>query len=145
MHNEVTLIGNLGQEPELKHTQNGNAVCNLSVATGKKWTDKQGQKKEKTEWHRVVCWQRVAEAIAEYGNKGDKVLVKGELETRKWQDESGNDRFTTEIVASKCLLLNTRDKPTVGEQEKMQGQGKLLDKEYKVETDASFTADDIPF
>lgn len=101
MLNEVNLIGNLGRDPEIRNTQTGGKVANLSLATTEKWKDKStGERREKTEWHRVVIFGPVAEVAEKYLRKGSKVYVKGKLQTRKWTDQSGNDRYTTEVVLS---------------------------------------------
>jgi len=108
--NKVILIGNLGQDPEARYMPSGGAVTNLSIATSETWTDKQtGQPKERTEWHRVVFFNRLAEIAAEYLRKGSKVYIEGALRTRKWQDKStGADRYTTEIVAGELQMLDSR-------------------------------------
>lgn len=99
--NKVILVGNLGAKPEVKYASNGNAIANLSVATSESWTDKNtGQKQEKTEWHRVSVFGKLAEIAGQYLDKGSKVYVEGKLQTRKWQDKSGADRYTTEVVVS---------------------------------------------
>ena len=99
--NKVILVGNLGAKPEVKYASNGNAITNLSVATSESWTDKNtGQKQEKTEWHRVSLFGKLAEIAGQYLDKGSKVYVEGKLQTRKWQDKSGADRYTTEVVVS---------------------------------------------
>ena len=99
--NKAILIGNLGAKPELKHSSSNVAITNLSVATSESWTDKNtGQKQEKTEWHRVSVFGKLAEVITKYCDKGSKVYVEGKLQTRKYQDKSGTDRYTTEIVVS---------------------------------------------
>ena len=99
--NKVILVGNLGQKPEVKYASNGNAIANITIATSESWTDKNtGQKQEKTEWHRVGVFGKPAEVIAKYCDKGSKVYVEGKLQTRKYQDKSGADRYTTEIVVS---------------------------------------------
>jgi single-strand DNA-binding protein len=99
--NKVILIGNLGAKPEVKYASNGNAIANLTLATSESWTDKNtGQKQEKTEWHRVSIFGKLAEIVEKYLDKGSKVYVEGKLQTRKWQDKSGADRYTTEIVVS---------------------------------------------
>jgi len=99
--NKVILIGNLGAKPEVKFASNGNAIANLSVATSESWTDKNtGEKQEKTEWHRVSLFGKLAEIAGKYLDKGSKVYIEGKLQTRKWQDKSGKDRYTTEIVVS---------------------------------------------
>ena len=108
--NKVIIIGNLGNDPEQKAMPNGNAVVNITVATSESWKDKQtGQKQERTEWHRVVFFNRLAEIAGQYLSKGSKVYLEGSLRTRKWQDQSGNDRYTTEIVASEMQMLDSRE------------------------------------
>lgn len=108
--NKVILIGNIGQDPEVKSMPNGNAVTNATIATSESWKDKQtGQQQERTEWHRVVFFNRLAEIAGEYLRKGSKVYIEGSLRTRKWQDQSGQDRYTTEIVASEMQMLDSRD------------------------------------
>ncbi|WP_299198414.1 single-stranded DNA-binding protein [uncultured Amphritea sp.] len=105
--NKVILIGNLGNDPETKYMPSGNAVTNLTIATSESWKDKQtGQQQERTEWHRVVFFNRLAEIAAEYLKKGSKIYIEGSLRTRKWQDQSGQDRYTTEIVASELQMLD---------------------------------------
>lgn len=107
--NKVILIGNLGNDPETKYMPSGNAVTNITVATSESWKDKQtGQQQERTEWHRVVFFNRLAEIAGEYLRKGSKVYLEGSLRTRKWQDQSGQDRYTTEIVASEMQMLDGR-------------------------------------
>ena len=98
--NKVILTGNLGADPEVRYTQSGIPVATFSVATTERWKDKDGNKQESTEWHRVVVWNRLAEIAGEYLSKGSKVLVEGKMVTRKWQDQGGNDRYTTEVVLS---------------------------------------------
>lgn len=99
--NKVILVGNLGQDPEIRYIPSGTAVCTLSLATSETWRDKQtGENKELTEWHRVVLWGKVAEVAAEYLRKGSKVYIEGALRTQKWKDDAGNDRYTTEVVVS---------------------------------------------
>jgi single-strand DNA-binding protein len=102
------LIGNLGKEPEIRSTQSGTAVATFNVATTERWKDKEGQMQETTEWHRVVAWQRLAEICRDYLRKGSKVYIEGKLQTRKWQDQSGTDRYTTEIVASEMKMLSPK-------------------------------------
>lgn len=107
--NKVILIGNCGQDPETKYSASGSAITNLSVATSDTWKDKQtGQPQERTEWHRVVFFNRLAEIAGEYLRKGSKVYVEGALRTRKWQDQQGQDRYTTEIVANEMQMLDSR-------------------------------------
>ncbi len=107
--NKVILIGNLGQDPEVRYMPNGGAVTNITVATSETWKDKNtGEQQEKTEWHRVVMFRRLAEIAGEYLKKGSKVFIEGRLQTRKWQDQQGNDRYTTEIVADNMQMLDSR-------------------------------------
>ncbi|MBN4079016.1 single-stranded DNA-binding protein [Beggiatoa alba] len=107
--NKVILIGNLGQDPEVKYMPNGGAVTNVTIATSESWKDKNtGEQKENTEWHRVVFFRRLAEIAGEYLKKGSKVYIEGKLQTRKWQDKDGNDRYTTEIIANEMQMLDAR-------------------------------------
>lgn len=108
MINKVILVGNLGADPELRYTQSGVPVATLSIATNERWKDKDGQQQEQTEWHRVIAWRQLAEICNEYYHKGTKVYVEGKLQTRKWQDQNGNDRYTTEIVAREMKILSSR-------------------------------------
>ena len=104
--NKVILVGNLGKDPEVRNMPNGNVVANITLATTESWKDKQsGEQQEKTEWHRVVMFRRLGEIAGEYLKKGSQVYIEGKLQTRKWQDNSGNDRYTTEIVASDMQML----------------------------------------
>lgn len=108
--NKVILIGNLGNDPEVRYTPNGNAVTNISIATSESWRDKQsGELQDRTEWHRVVFFNRLAEIVGEYLHKGSKVYVEGSLRTRKWQDKTGNDKYTTEIIANEMHILDSRN------------------------------------
>lgn len=107
--NKVILIGNLGADPEVRYTAGNNAVCNISVATSESWRDKQtGEMQERTEWHRVVLFNRLGEIAGEYLKKGSKVYIEGRLQTRKWQGQDGQDRYTTEIVANEMQMLDGR-------------------------------------
>ncbi|MGI9342626.1 MAG: single-stranded DNA-binding protein [Gammaproteobacteria bacterium] len=107
--NKVILVGNLGADPETKYMPSGSALTNLRVATTESWKDKQsGEKVEKTEWHRIVMFDRLAEIAAEYLKKGSQVYIEGQLQTRKWQDRDGNDRYTTEIRARDMQMLGGR-------------------------------------
>lgn len=107
--NKVILVGNLGKDPEVRYSASGSAVTNITIATSEQWTDKQsGQKQERTEWHRVVLFNRLGEIAGEYLRKGSQVYIEGSLRTRKWQDQSGQDRYTTEIVANEMQMLGGR-------------------------------------
>jgi len=122
--NKVILVGNCGQDPETKFTASGAAIANLSIATSETWKDKQtGQPQERTEWHRVVFFGRLAEIVGEYVRKGSKVYIEGSLRTRKWQDQSGQDRYTTEIVANEMQLLDSRNSDSSGDNSSNNYQG----------------------
>ena len=107
--NKVILVGNLGKDPEVRYSPNGSAMANVTIATAESWKDKQsGEKQEKTEWHRVVFFNRLAEIVGEYLKKGSQVYIEGRLQTRKWQGQDGQDRYTTEIVANEMQMLGSR-------------------------------------
>jgi len=107
--NKVILVGNLGRDPEVRYAASGSAIANVTMATTDSWKDKQsGDRQERTEWHRVVFFGRLAEIVSEYLKKGSQVYVEGRLQTRKWQDQSGTDRYTTEIVANEMQMLGSR-------------------------------------
>ncbi|MBI2993384.1 MAG: single-stranded DNA-binding protein [Gammaproteobacteria bacterium] len=153
--NKVILIGNLGDDPEVRYTAGGAAVANIRLATSESWKDKEsGEKQERTEWHRVVFFGRLAEIVAEYLKKGSQVYVEGSLRTNKWQDKSGNDRYTTEIIASEMQMLGGRgggSRDSTGEGRETEGrsarkprdEGKPSKEEGKVNDE--FVDDDIPF
>ena len=108
--NKVILVGNLGADPEVRYMPSGNAVTTVSIATSETWKDKEtGEPKDRTEWHRVVFFNRLAEIVGEYSRKGSKLYVEGSLRTRKWQDQSGQDRYTTEIVGAEMQMLDSRN------------------------------------
>jgi single-strand DNA-binding protein len=107
--NKVILIGNLGKDPEVRFTPGGQAVANFSVATSDNWTDKSGQKQERTEWHRIVVWGKQAELCGEYLKKGRQVYIEGRLQTREWTDKEGRKNYTTEVVANAVTFLGSRD------------------------------------
>lgn len=107
--NKVILIGNLGNDPDIRYTAGGAAVANISLATAESWRDKDsGEQQERTEWHRIVFFGRLAEIVGEYLRKGSQIYVEGRLQTRKWQDKEGNDRYTTEIVANEMQMLGSK-------------------------------------
>lgn len=126
--NKVILVGNLGDDPEVRYMPNGNAVANITIATSENWKDQQGQKQEKTEWHRVVMFRKLAEIVGEYLKKGSQVYIEGKLQTRKWKDQQGQDRYTTEIVADQMQMLGSRNDgaqqgdQSYGGQKQQQGQ-----------------------
>ncbi len=123
MLNKVMVIGRLGQDPELRYMPNGSPVCNLSVATDESYTDREGNKVDKTEWHRVVVYQRQAETCSTYLGKGSLVYVEGSLQTRKWQDQQGQDRYTTEIKAMRIQFLDRRGEGGAGQRNQGGYQG----------------------
>ncbi len=106
--NKVILVGHLGNDPEVRYMPNGNAVANLSLATSESWKDQQGQVQERTEWHRLTMYRRLAEIAGEYLKKGAQIYVEGKLQTRKWQDQQGQDRYTTEIIVDQMQMLGGR-------------------------------------
>lgn len=117
--NRVIILGNLGAEPETRHLPSGGAVTNVRIATSETWKDKNtGEKKEQTEWHRVIFFNRLAEIAGEYLRKGSKVYIEGALRTRKWQDKEGRDQYTTEIVAKEMQLLDSRQQDSAPRQER---------------------------
>ena len=108
--NKVILVGNLGKDPEVRYSPSGGAVANITLATSESWKDKtSGEKQEKTEWHRIVFFGRLAEIAGEYLKKGAQIYIEGRLQTRKWQDKEGKDRYTTEIVANEMQMLGSRE------------------------------------
>ena len=106
--NKVILIGNLGRDPETRYMPDGGAITNISIATTEQWKDKNGDKQEKTEWHRIAFFGKLAEIAGEYLKKGSQVYVEGRLQTRKWQDKDGADKYTTEIIADRMQMLGSR-------------------------------------
>ena len=125
--NKVILVGNLGNDPEVRYMPNGNAVANLSLATSESWKDQQGQVQERTEWHRLTMYRRLAEIAGEYLKKGSQIYVEGKLQTRKWQDQQGQDRYTTEIIVDQMQMLGGREGGQGGQgggyQQRPQGGG----------------------
>lgn len=146
--NKVILVGNLGRDPEIRYTASGAAIANVTIATTDSWRDKQsGEKQEKTEWHRVVFFNRLAEIVGEYLKKGSQVYVEGRLQTRKWQDQSGQDRYTTEVVANEMQMLGGRGGDAGGQaggfRNQQAGSSAAAPQAQKAEED--FQDDDIPF
>ncbi len=147
--NKVILVGNLGNDPDMKYTASGVAIANISVATTDSWKDKQtGERQEKTEWHRVVFFRRLAEIAGEYLRKGSQVYIEGKLQTRKWQDKNGQDRYTTEIVGNEMQMLGGRGAEggnrlpqSGGFRDEVPAQPAAA----QAKADNSFTDDDIPF
>ena len=151
--NKVILVGNLGRDPEMKYTASGAAIANITVATSESWNDKQtGERVDKTEWHRVVAFQRLAEIMGEYLKKGSQVYIEGKLQTRKWQDQNGQDRYSTEVVASEMQMLGARG-GDAGAGARPQGGGgggfranqPAQQAPSQPKPDNDFADDDIPF
>ena len=148
--NKVILVGNFGQDPEIRTMPNGEAVANIMVATSESWNDKNtGERREVTEWHRIVFYRRQAEVAGEYLRKGSKVYVEGRLRTRKWQDQNGQDRYTTEIIGDVLQMLDSRqsgdnqDKPSTNNNAYANAKNGVKPKQQAESAD-DFN-DDIPF
>jgi single-strand DNA-binding protein len=139
--NKVILVGNLGRDAELRYTPGGSAVATLNLATTEVWNDKQGQRQEKTEWHRIVLWGKQAESLQEYLTKGKQIYVEGRLQTRQWDDKDGNKRYTTEIKADRITLLSGGGGGRSAGIERSQASASAPD-EAPMEP---ITDDDIPF
>ena len=151
--NKVILVGNLGKDPDMKYTASGAAIANITIATSESWNDKQtGEKVEKTEWHRVVAFQRLAEIMGEYLRKGSQVYIEGKIQTRKWQDQNGQDRYTTEVVANDMQMLGSRGGEGGGGRPQGGGGGfrnnpqtQQTQAQAQPKPDNDFADDDIPF
>ncbi len=146
--NKVIVLGRLGQDPEMKYTPSGSAVTNFSVATSESWTDKSGQKQERTEWHRIVVWGRLAEISNQYLAKGRQVYIEGRLQTRQWEDKNGQKRYTTEINATTVQFIGGASQGAsngVSMDQSAPASDNLMNQDFNVQSDSSFTADDIPF
>ena len=146
--NKVMIIGNLGADPEMKYTQSGEGVSHIRVATSESWKDKQtGERQEKTEWHRIVLFKRLAEISSQYLKKGSKVFIEGSLRTNKWQDKNGQDRYSTDIVASNMQLMDSKQNDNINgsdDNDNFNVGNTELDKN-KISTDLANAFDDIPF
>ena len=141
--NKVILVGNLGQKPDMKYTQSNTAVANLSLATSESWKDKDsGDLKTKTEWHRVVYFGKLAEIAEQYLDKGSKVYVEGKLQTRKWQDQSGNDRYTTEVLGQELTMLDSRGDSSGSS---FENNNSGMSEEDVNQENGEFSEEDIPF
>ncbi len=141
--NKVILIGNLGKDPEVRYSPGGSAVANITLATSEGWKDKEGNTQEKTEWHRVVFFSRLAEIAGEYLKKGSKVYIEGKLQTRKWQDKEGQDRYTTEVVANEMQMLDSKG-GTAEHFDESSSSSPSRAKASETNIDTNFD-DDIPF
>jgi single-strand DNA-binding protein len=146
--NKVILVGNLGRDAEMRFTPGGAAVATLNLATTEVWNDKGGQKQEKTEWHRVVLWGKTAESLNEYLTKGKQIYVEGRLQTRKWQDKDGQDKYTTEIRGDRIVLLGGGGGGGGGARQQNRGSGagaSSSSDDHMGEPVSELTDDDIPF
>lgn len=143
--NKVILVGTLGQDPDTRYTPSNAAVANLSIATNESWKDKQtGEQKEKTEWHRVVMFNRLAEIATEYLRKGSQVYIEGKIQTRKWEDKDGNDRYTTEIVANEMQMLGGRSAGNTDSSSMNSNSSEEISSPKNTQENDDFD-DDIPF
>ena len=134
--NKVILVGNLGKDPEVRYTPSGVAVANFSIATTEQWKGKDGEKQERTEWHRIVAWQRLGEVCGEYLHKGSQVYIEGKLQTKAWEDRDGNKRYTTEVIANTMQMLGIAGRD-------IRAEGK--EEHPSAEEPVSVPEDDIPF
>jgi single-strand DNA-binding protein len=142
--NKTILIGNCGQDPEVKYTPDQRAITNITIATSESWKDKSGQQQDRVEWHRVVFFNRLAEIAGEYLKKGSKVYIEGSLRTRKWQDKEGHDRYTTEIVAKEMQMLDSKSESSTQSMpiSNNDSPARQIPKATKAD---NFMDDDIPF
>ncbi len=138
--NKAIILGNLGRDPEVRYTSDGKAVTNFSVATTEKWRDRDGNSQERTEWHRIVVFDRLGEVCGEYLSKGSSVYVEGYLRTRSWDDREGNKRYTTEIVGRTVQFLSAR-----GESGRQGGGASSAGDDFAYEEAGGLTDDDVPF
>ena len=134
--NKAILVGNLGADPELRYTPSGTAVANFNLATREQWTNKEGEKTERTEWHKIVAWGRLGEICGEYLHKGSQVYIEGRIQTRSWEDREGNKRYTTEVVASTMQMLGSPART---------GKAQTEEESFPSEEPVSIPDDDIPF
>lgn len=152
--NKVILVGNLGQDPELRYTGSGTAVCNMRLATNESYKDASGQLVEKTEWHSVVAWSRLAEICGEYLKKGSMVYFEGSLQTRSWDDKDGNTRYTTEVKAREMMMLDSKgggggggdyDQRSGGDDYDQRPQRQQQQRQPQMQDDSFAPDDDLPF
>ena len=134
--NKVILLGRLGRDPEVRYTPSGTAVANFSIATSEQWNNKDGEKQERTEWHKIVAWKRLGEICGEYLHKGSQVYIEGKIQTKSWEDRDGNKRYTTEVIAQNMQMLGSADKG---------GRAQTTDERFPVEEPVTVPEDDIPF
>jgi len=146
MINKAILIGNLGADPEIRYTQSGTQVATFRIATTERWKGQNGQVQENTEWHKIVAWGKLAEICGEYLNKGSKVYIEGKIQTRKWQDQNGHDKYTTEIIARDLKMLSPRGSSGGGGQQQHGGESQGGNDDYPGPPPGwGGTGDDVPF
>lgn len=143
--NKVMLIGNLGKDPEVRYTTSGQAVASFNLATGEKFKNKSGEWEERTEWHRVTLWGKLAEIAGEYLAKGKTVYIEGRLQTRKWTDRDGNDKYTTEIVGDRMQMLSSKGEGSSGGGARRPAAEGVADTTTVSYDEPPFQDDDIPF
>jgi single-strand DNA-binding protein len=143
--NKVQLIGYLGKDPETRYMQSGKAVTNFSIATSESWKDKDGERQEKTEWHNIVAFDKVAEIAGQYLQKGSRVYVEGKLQTRKWEDKEGKDRYTTEIVVNQLLMLDGKSDERGESEERRPAREERKPARREAPPADDDWSDDIPF
>lgn len=146
--NKVIILGHLGKDPEVRYMTNGEAVANFSIATTEKWKDKTGEKQEKTEWHNITAYRKLAEIVAKYVKKGSLIYIEGKLQTRKWQDKEGKDRYTTEIIADQMQMIGGKREESGNPAEHHAGAVEQKNPSYGAAQPASKNDnfdDDIPF
>jgi len=144
--NKVILVGNLGADPELRYTNTGTAVANFRIATNDTWTDKNGEKQERTEWHAIVAWGKLGEICGKYLKKGRSVYVEGRLQTRQWEDQQGNKRYTTEVVAQTMQMLGRPGEAAAeGTESNWEPRAQASYEDVAVPTTGANADDDLPF
>jgi len=143
--NKAMIIGRLGQDPDVRYTQSNTAVANMSIATSERYKDKQGEWKERTEWHRVVAWGRTAEICQEYLQKGSQVYIEGPIQTRKWEDKEGQTRYTTEIKALTMTMLDSKGDSAGGDVPKKPDSSQPVSSSVDLNEDFDDIDDDLPF
>jgi len=143
--NKAILIGRLGKDPELKYTQSGDPVANFSIATDESWKDRDGEKQQRTEWHNIVAWKKLAEICGQYLKKGQQVYIEGKIQTRKWEDKDGNTRYSTEVVANNLVMLGSKPDSESQPQRSSSKSEKSRSSRQPGDDDLEITDDDIPF
>src|SRR3954453_10752739 len=143
--NKVILVGNLGRDAELRYTPGGAAVATLNLATTETWKDKEGQKKEDTQWHRVILWGKTAETLQDYLTKGKQIYVEGKLQTRKWKDKDGNEKYTTEVKGDRVVLLSGGGRGEGGGERSSRSTSSDDGMNQAEPSSVELTDDDIPF